>query len=255
MESGGTRNYEVWHDESKTNAEFDKQVEEDEKLDSMKALENRVAESQREIAELDALEEIRAMNQRHLSLMRGSGKKHSTMDVAEAVLRAREAALGVGDVGDIEEDDLNENGLTKEEEDLVSSIQFGKQQGSSSLAMDVTTSSSCIRRLNEDDELLDQKHRMEEAESLIAKHQNAASERKERGGCSNNNKTIMPVIKVKRKKAIDAPATKTLETKRAKVDEKSSLERTGAGANTGGDSDSGGGGALAGLLCYGSDSE
>jgi hypothetical protein len=254
MESGGTRNYEVWHDESKTNAEFDKQVEEDEKLDSMKALENRVAESQREIAELDALEEIRAMNQRHVSLMRGSGKKHSTMDVAEAVLRAREAALGVGDVGDIEEDDLNENGLTKEEEDLVSSIQFGKQQGSSSLAMDDTTSSSCIRRLNEDDELLDEKHRMEEAESLIAKHQNAESERKERGGSSSNNKAIMPVIKVKRKKAIDAPAAKTLETKRAKVDDKS-LERTDADANTGGDSDSGGGGALAGLLGYGSDSD
>ncbi|KAL7443588.1 hypothetical protein ACHAXH_005958 [Discostella pseudostelligera] len=254
MESGGTRNYEVWHDESKTNAEFDKQVEEDEKLDSMKALENRVAESQREMAELDALEEIRAMNQRHVSLMRGSGKNKNTMDVAEAVLRAREAALGGGgssDVGLGDGDELNENGLTKEEEDLVSSIQFGKQQGNSSIAVDDTSGSSCIRRLNEEDELLDEKYRMEEAESLIAKHQNAANERKARGESNGGNKTIIPVIKVKRKKIINAPTATVSESKRAKVDD-NSPEVT---ADTKTDGDSGGGGALDGLLGYGSDSD
>ncbi len=245
MESGGTRNYEVWHDESKTNAEFDKQVEEDEKLDSMKALENRVAESQREMAELDALEEIRAMNQRHVSLMRGSGKKN-TMDVAEAVLRAREAAL------DREEGELNENGLTKEEEDLVSSIQFGKQQGNSNIVVNGTSRSSCIRRLDEEDELMDEKHRMDEAESLIAKHQNARKER-ERG----SNGTIMPVIKVKRKKVMDAPKTTVPESKRLRVDDESPGQIL-VDTNTVGDSGGGGGGgggALAGLIAYGSDSD
>ena len=248
MESGGTRNYEVWHDESKTNAEFDKQMEEDEKMDSMKALENRVAESQREMAELDALEEIRAMNQRHVSLMRGRGGKKNTMDVAEAVLRAREAALGSGEGQDGEE--LNENGLTKEEEDLVRSIQFGKPQGNSSIVVNTTSSISCIRRLDEEDELMDEKQRMEEAESLIANHQNA---KKERGG-SNGNGTIMPVIKVKRKKVTDAPKTTLSETKRVRLDGTSLGEIVVA--NTVGDSgNGGGGGALAGLIAYGSDSD
>jgi hypothetical protein len=251
MESGGTRNYEVWHDESKTNAEFDKQMEEDEKMDSMKALENRVAESQREMAELDALEEIRAMNQRHVSLMRGRGGKKNTMDVAEAVLRAREAALGSGEGQDGEGgEELNENGLTKEEEDLVRSIQFGKPQGNSSIVVDTTSSISCIRRLDEEDELMDEKQRMEEAESLIANHQNAKKERA-RGG---SNGTIMPVIKVKRKKLADAPKTTLSETKRVRLDDTSLGEIVVP--NTVGDSgNGGGGGALAGLIAYGSDSD
>jgi len=221
----------------------------------MKALENRVAESQREMAELDALEEIRAMNQRHVSLMRGSGKNKNAMDVAEAVLRAREAALGGGGGGDAgagDGDELNENGLTKEEEDLVSSIRFGKQEGNSSIAVDDTSGSNCIRRLNEEDELLDEKYRMEEAESLIAKHQNAANERMAREEGNGGNKTIMPVFKVKRKKINDAPTATVSETKRAKVNDKS--PDVTADTKTVGDS-GGGGSALDGLLGYGSDSD
>ena len=236
MESGGTRNYEVWHDEKETNAEFEKQLEEEEQVDSMKALENRVAESQREQAEMDALEEIRAMNQRHVSLMKGGRK----MDAAEAVLRAREAA--VGKVPE-DEEDLNENGLTKDEEDLVSSIKFGAAAGKFNDGASVTT----IRRLDEEDEMLAEKQRREEAEALMAKQQqlqNAANE-------GSKKKTNMPVFKVKRKKqpkkdADDAVAAP--EAKRAKATAK-------AGEAKGSDSDSDiGGGALSGLLAYGSDS-
>jgi hypothetical protein len=278
MESGGTRNYEVWHDETKTNAEFDKQAEEDEKLDSMKALENRVAESQREMAELDALEEIRAMNQRHVSLMSGRGKggKKSSIDVAEAVLRAREAA-GMGGVGSVHLDDeggeLNENGLTKEEEDLVRSIQFGSKpkhrQGTTSIAaVDGTLSSSGtinIRRLNEEDELLDEKYRREEAESLVTKQQeqHKANAESSRPSSSNNNNIIMPVIKVKRKKVKDVTPTSTTtvavpDTKRIKVDNDKSpavLADNTPGGDDFNDGD-GSGGALGGLLgYYGSDSD
>lgn len=156
MESGGTRNYEVWHDERKTNEQFEKEAEEDEKLDGMKALENRVLESQREMAELDALEEIRAMNARHVKMMgkRGGGE----LDAAKAVLDAREANLGLNQEED--EVELNENGLTHEEEELVNSIKFGKSQHSEE-------ASGTIHRLDEQDELLAEQKRREEAESLI----------------------------------------------------------------------------------------
>mmetsp|Transcript_37261 Transcript_37261/g.68465 ORF Transcript_37261/g.68465 Transcript_37261/m.68465 type:complete len:105 (+) Transcript_37261:271-585(+) len=67
--------YEMEGMTKKTNAAFEKQqADEDETIDSIKALENRVEESQREMAELDALEEIRAMNQRHAGLMKGGGR-------------------------------------------------------------------------------------------------------------------------------------------------------------------------------------
>ena len=224
MESGGTRNYEVWKDEKEVNAKFEKQLEEDEKIDSMKALENRVAESQREMAELDALEEIRAMNQRHIGLMKG-GKK---MDAAEAVLKAREAAVGVPN-----EEELNENGLTKDEEELVKTIKFG----ASSAGGEVETS---IRRLDEEDELLAEKQRREEAEAVMNKQRDAKKE--------SEKKKNAPVFKVKRKKK--KPSVPEPESKRAKPD----VTKEQA-TNPDSDSSGGGGGGLGGLLGgYGSDS-
>jgi len=233
MESGGTRNYEVWHDENKTNAEHEKQLEEDEKLDSMKALENRVAESQREMAEMDALEEIQAMNKRHVSLMKGGRK----MDAAEAVLKAREAAVGKTPEDEI---DLNEHGITKEEEDLVSSIKFG----SASAAMG--SDGPVIRRLDEEDELLAEKQRREESEALMAKQlelQNAAKEGKQK-------KSNMPIFKVKRKKKKTTNVAP--EPKRVKTDTAAAKKPEPIKSDS--DSDNGGG-ALGGLLAnYGSDS-
>jgi len=214
MESGGTRNYEVWHDETKVNAENERSVEEEEKLDSMKALENRVAESQREMAEMDALEEIRAMNERHSRLMKGGRK----VDVAEAVLKAREVAMGGGGgekSGDVAEEllDLNENGLTKDEEDLVQSIKFGVVGASSTDAAAVE-----IHRLDEHDELLAEKRRQEEAEAIMNKQKQRDEEDKKA-----SNVTV-PVFKVKRKKkkisSSDTVTNSTIpEAKRAKVQE------------------------------------
>ena len=231
MESGGTRNYEVWHDENKTNAEHEKQLEEDEKLDSMKALENRVAESQREMAEMDALEEIQAMNKRHVSLMKGGRK----MDAAEAVLKAREAAVGKTPEDEV---DLNEHGITKEEEDLVSSIKFGA-------ASVMGSDGPIIRRLDEEDELLAEKQRREESEAIMAKQlelQTAAKEGKQK-------KSNMPIFKVKRKKKKTDVADP--EPKRLKTD---TTAKKPEPSKSDSDSDNGGG-ALGGLLAdYGSDS-
>lgn len=215
MESGGTRNYEVWHDETKVNAENERSVEEEEKLDSMKALENRVAESQREMAEMDALEEIRAMNERHSRLMKGGGRK---VDVAEAVLKAREVAMGGGKNGGVAEEllDLNENGLTKDEEDLVQSIKFGAVVGAGS----TDAAAVKIHRLDEHDELLAEKRRQEEAAAIMNKQKQRDEEDKKA-----SNATTVPVFKVKRKKktisSSDTVTNSTIlpEAKRAKVQE------------------------------------
>ncbi|KAL3788892.1 hypothetical protein HJC23_002646 [Cyclotella cryptica] len=237
MESGGTRNYEVWHDERKTNEQFEKDVEEDEKMDSMKALENRVLESQREMAELDALEEIRAMNARHINLMRGK-RGGGELYAAQAVLDAREANLGLGHAE--EEEELNENGLTHDEEELVKSIKFGVGNG-----LDGTT--AIIHRLDEEDEILAEKKIREEAEALILK---------KRQNEDVKSKSNVPVFKVKRKKRKDAEDDGAKRSKTADSGGKeppvavpvaSNEKETKSSNSTGG--------PLSGLLGYGSDSD
>ena len=234
MESGGTRNYEVWHDERKTNEQFEKDLEEDEKMDSMKALENRVLESQREMAELDALEEIRAMNARHVKMM-GKRGRGGELDAAQAVLNAREANLGLKD--DLEEEELNENGLTNDEEELVKSIKFGASRG--------VEDNTIVHRLDEEDEIRAEKKRREEAEALILnKRQNEEAKSKSNG----------PLFKVKRKKRKDADEDKA---KRAKKSEAEAKEPTVAAAPASAKSETAnaGGGTLSSLLGYGSCSD
>ena len=102
MESGATRNYEVHKDKERTDEEMAAERAAEEKEDPMKALENRVMASQREMQEMDALEEIRALNMKHRQMMSGgaaggassaaaSGTGGSGGDVS-AILDAREAA-------------------------------------------------------------------------------------------------------------------------------------------------------------------
>ena len=54
-ESGAVRNYEMWKDKSETEAKVKEDRIEEDKMDDMKRLENRVEDSKREMAELDAL--------------------------------------------------------------------------------------------------------------------------------------------------------------------------------------------------------
>ena len=137
MESGGTRNYEVWKDKEKTEGEILKDKEEENKKDSMRALENRVLDSQKEMAELDALDEIKAMNMRHAKMGRGG------FDV-DNILNAN-AKEENKDKHFVVEQNLNENGLTSEEEALVRSIKFrkGSRLGHSEVV---------IKRINDKDD-------------------------------------------------------------------------------------------------------
>ena len=89
--------------------------ETEDKVDAMKALENRVEDSRREMKIQEDLEEIKSLNERNASL-----------DVKELMnTRARD---------DLEA--VRESGLTGREEELVSSITFGAKSSSVSRLAD-----------------------------------------------------------------------------------------------------------------------
>lgn len=222
MEHGGTRNYEVYKDKEKTEEESALEKELEEKIDPMKALENRVLDSQREMKELDDLEEIRAMNRKHLKLS----------DV-NAVLDARDTNKNTntnsehqrGDTGRIEDEpELNEYGITNEEELLVKSIQFGRnsncnsnnnnndikhQQYQNQKHCDNGSKAPTILRLNDEDEKREEEKRRKEMEII---HQNNIRKKKMNTG--------IPNIKVKRKRIIitteSSNDTEMMNTKKQK---------------------------------------
>ena len=178
MESGGTRNYEVWKDKEKTEDQIQKDREDDDKVDSMRALENRVLDSQREMAELDALDEIKAMNMRHAKLGRGG---FDVQTILETNFKQEEP---------ISVEDLNENGLTENEEALVKAIKFGSnsQKG---------TNSTQIRRLKDEDD----EHEIEarNVRKLLLEHQQNDLYK---NGTKALSKPVMsiPIMKTKRKR-------------------------------------------------------
>lgn len=109
MESGASRNFELWRDTSEAMDAAAKEREEEDKLDAMKSLENRTIDSKIEMDVLDALDEMKAINQRH---------EHVDTDAlldslsGEAVVQSKAVLI---------------NGLTEDDERLVKSI-FRKNQ-------------------------------------------------------------------------------------------------------------------------------
>jgi hypothetical protein len=190
MESGGTRNYEVNKEKKKAEEESALEKEQDEKEDPMRALENRVLDSQREIADMDNLEEILAMNRKHVKLVSSTGEGFDAD--AKAVLEAREAGKKKKSSGE-EEKILNEHGITEEEEKLVKSIQFGRKKttNNNNEPDQLTTV-----RLSEEDELREEAKRKQEAE-LIRQRQLELEQKVSKA------KAIQPIIKVKRKKVVN----------------------------------------------------
>lgn len=185
MESGGTRNYEVYKDKEKTEEVFAVEKEEEEKIDPMKALENRVLDSQREMADLDNLEEIRAMNKRHVQMLSNSGEGFDAD--AKAVMKALEAREKLA-----ENIELNELGTTEEEENMIKNIQFGR--------------ASAVKRLSEEDEKIEEERRKKEVEAM----QNKPTQPVVR-------KAAIPKIKVKRKQK-KTDATAEAPVKKAKTE-------------------------------------
>jgi len=103
----------------------------------MGALENRVLDSQREMRDMDNLEEIKAMNARHLQI-----------DPLEAL-----------QLEDINDEDKNkaEQQLTEEDEELIRSIRFGSSNG------------DAFKRLTREDEESADQQRKRQRENIEAK--------------------------------------------------------------------------------------
>ena len=188
MENGATRNYELKKDQTETEEKFDKEKNNEEKEAPLKALENRVLASQLEMQEMDALEEIKAMNMRHLQLL-AKNKEGGFGQEAKAVLEAIAAKER-----HLIKEELNDNGLTEEDEDLVKSIQFGKQH------MELP-----MIRLSHDDERKSEEQRSQQTVMLQKQFQ------------VNNDmpatKKRIPNIQIKRKRPMVSLEMKAAEKK------------------------------------------
>jgi Saf4/Yju2 protein len=181
MESGGTRNYEVYKDKAKTEEETAVEKEKEEKEDMMKALENRVLDSQREMADLDNLEEIKAMNKRHVQLFstaEGGFDADARVVMASRLAKDEQAKKGGA---------LNNHGTTEEEEAMIKSIAFGQ------------TSACDVVRLSEEDEEREEKRRQQELARIKAPRNELIK---------SGAKTSIPIVKIKRKKVQSTAADK-----------------------------------------------
>jgi hypothetical protein len=116
-EFGASRNFELWRDTAEALEGAQKEREEEDKFDSMKSLENRTLDSKLEIDVLDALDEIKAVNQRH--------ERVNTKELLEALSKKSVE-------NDRTSQMLNADGLTAEDEALAKSIKFGVPVGNES---------------------------------------------------------------------------------------------------------------------------
>lgn len=190
MESGATRNYEIHRDKAKEQVEDTAATEKANKLDPMKALEDRVLDSQREMADLDNLEEIKAMNARHVQLMKNN--ENGDMIVPHQT---------DGNDNDGDEQKSASVALTEDDEALIKSIKFGKKNK--------------IRRLDASDEAKEEAKRQQE----LAAFENQVAGRKQSAAAppsSASRTSALPVrIKRKAKTTTELAAPPAKEAKKA----------------------------------------
>ena len=181
METGGTRTYEVHKDKERTEEDIMEEEAKKEKEDPMKALEKRVLASQKEMAELDALDELKAMNMRHVKMM--AKIKAEGGDAASVVLKAL----------DKEEEEKEQKALELNEEDeaLIQSIEFGRTKEKERIS---------VVRLGEAEEAELEKRRQRELK-LLEEQQSAMNQKV-------NSQRMNPLLKVKRKRKVDTVDTK-----------------------------------------------
>jgi len=217
MESGATRNYEVHKDRVKTEENELANKELKEKEDPMKALENRVLESQREMEELDNLDEIKAMNMRQLKMMSGSSS----------------VSLVLPKKVEDEKDESTEIKLDEEDEALIKSIKFGKRSQGSHKGLK-------ILRLGRDEEDQIQKKRQREQDSIERQQSDIFAKVENR---QKSNFRLNPIVMVKRRRKVQGAIIP--KKKRDQEVQKSRVDIVPSGQ----------GNALCLLGGYGSDSE
>lgn len=109
-ESGATRNFESWRQQTDRETAFENERKEETENNAMKALESRTLDSKIEMDILDALDEIKAVNQRHsrLPALERPKEKVTVDDSAEieAFRRSRRQNLAAASSSDDDDDSL-----------------------------------------------------------------------------------------------------------------------------------------------------
>lgn len=201
MESGATRNYEIWHDKTKSNTQEEQDEEYEESLDPMKALENRVLDSQREMADLDNLDEIKAMNKKHLHMLKNKNNDSSMNQIHDILSLRKDTNLDTTLATSLTE--LNQHGLTNDEEALVQSVKFQKS----------------AKRLTKDDEQIFDLKRQKVSTAKDNEYDQKFA------AISKKALPIMPVITIKKRIKVDNCAKAKLK----KSEDSSSSEEEGLG--------------------------
>jgi hypothetical protein len=209
MESGATRNYEVYKDKTKIEDKMEEDKHKQEELDPLKALEGRVLESQREMADLDNLEDIKAMNLRHLQLM--GPKKGIGNGGGGGMTNAVSAVFGNHTTNERhkhhqqqeQEEEVNDNGLTAAEEEMVQQMQFGRKKHKQPRN---SNANNIISRLDDADELeLEKKRQYQQhlmEQQFLDKEKKAEEAIMNRQLKSSSSSMPMGIVKKRRKLAI-----------------------------------------------------
>jgi hypothetical protein len=129
LESGATRNFELWRENEEITEEEKKQREEEDSHDVMKGLENRTLDSKVEMDILDALDEIKAINQRH--------ERVDTNDILKK-LNFSTATSAPATTGT---SSSSKDGLTAEDEELLQGMRFKQQQAAAASSSSTTATS------------------------------------------------------------------------------------------------------------------
>lgn len=182
-ESGASRNFEVWRDNTEAQEAADKEREEEDDSDAMKALENRTIDSKHEMDLLDALDEMKAINQRL--------ERVDTEAVINKLTALNQKTVLV-------------NGLTEADEQLVQSTRFRNSKKMISTLSD-----------SDDDELLTLKSSLSTTtqDSLVRKIQEQAAKEQ---SLKSQGLGQITIKKKKRKNETDKSQVESKEEKKQK---------------------------------------
>jgi hypothetical protein len=134
MEGGASRNFEAWKETEDAVADAKATRKEEDDMDAMKKLENRTLDNKREMDVLDALEAVRALNQRH-----------ERVDTKALISTLFQQQQNEGQ-GVAQELVLGPDGLTDAERDMLASVNF-----KSKARVGVTANGVLIRTLADSD--------------------------------------------------------------------------------------------------------
>jgi len=181
METGGTRTFEVHKDRDKIKDTMEQQELKSEKEDPMKALENRVLASQKEMQDLDDLDEIKALNMRHLKMM---ALMKAGEDTTNEILNAHHQVQEIDPFLELDDED----------EELIKSIKFGVKANAGNGAK--------VSRLTQKQEHKLERKRKKESALMEEQQQEFAAKVKAQAENRTTVTKLNPLIKVKRKRKV-----------------------------------------------------